>query len=87
MSIRGLVFGLFIMPNSSCRMSVPPPKPTTTRTIERIVLETFLVALAGAFALGVAWDIGNVEIGWIVAIVIWIVGAPVLEVLRVRSSR
>ena len=65
----------------------PPPKTTPTRTIERILFEGFLVALAGAFALGLAWEIGFLDIGWIVAIAIWAAGAPLLEIIRMRSNR
>jgi hypothetical protein len=63
----------------------PPPGPV--RTVERIVVETFLVAVAGALVLGFAWELGKVEIGWTIAIIIWIAGAPLLEIIRMLVSR
>ena len=65
----------------------PPLKSKPARTIERVLVETFMVALAGAFVLGVAWEMGKVDVGWVIAIIIWIAGAPFLELVRMLSIR
>ena len=65
----------------------PPPPPGPARTVERIVVETIIVALAGAFVLALAWELGKLDIGWTLAIIIWIAGAPLLEIIRVWGAR
>ena len=65
----------------------PPPPPGPARTVERIVVEALLVALAGAFVLALTWELGELHIGWPLAIIIWIAGAPLLEILRVLGAR
>ena len=70
---------------------IPPPPPpsanSATRTIRRIIAETVFVGLAGALAWGLAWELGHDDIGWVLAIVIWILGDPILEISRMMQSR
>lgn len=66
---------------------LPPPNHVPPRPIHRIALETLVVALAGATVLGIAWEIGHDDIGWIAAVIIWIAGGPALEILRLMSMR
>ena len=43
--------------------------------------------LAGAFALALAWELGRLDDGWVIAVVIWIVGGPILELVRLWGGR
>ena len=68
------------MPESSD--SSRPASPAK-RTISRIVFEAVVVGLLGATALGIAWELDQARAGLIAAVVIWIAGAPFLEIMRV----
>lgn len=57
------------------------------RTIRRILVEAVFVALLGALALGILWEAGLADVGWIVAMIIWVAGAPLLEIIRLLQSR
>lgn len=59
-----------------------PPRDGGERTIPRIIGEALLVLICGGVALGVAWEIGYPDIGWILAAVLWVCGAPALEISR-----
>lgn len=65
----------------------PPPAPMPVRTIRRILVEAVFVALLGALALGILWEAGLADVGWIVAMIIWVAGAPLLEIIRLLQSR
>ena len=65
----------------------PDPLPAPARPIQRIILETVLVFLIGCTALGIAWEMGHFDVGWIIAIIIWVIGDPLLEIIRVVQSR
>ena len=64
----------------------PPPDDRPPRTVQRIALETFLVGLLGATVWGIAWELGHDDLGWIIAIIIWVAGAPLLEGMRLIQS-
>jgi MFS-type transporter involved in bile tolerance (Atg22 family) len=65
--------------------SGPPSGPA--RTARRIIVETVVVALAGAFIWGFLWEVGQWHYGQIAAIVIWIAGAPLLELARAMRTK
>jgi len=69
-------------PSSQIPPAPPPPAGPKARTIQRILVETFCVALAGAFAWGLGLELGHDDAGLIVAVIIWIVGDPILEIIR-----
>lgn len=66
----------------------PPLKATlVARSIRRIMIEAMLVAVLGAAALGILWEMGFQDLGWIIAGIIWITGAPLLEIARLVQQR
>jgi len=67
--------------NSATSGGSPP------RTVPRIIGETFLVVFFAATVWGIAWELGYARAGRIVAIVIGVAGAPVLELTRLLQSR
>ena len=63
------------------------PTPAVRRTVRRIVAEALLILLLGTFAVGTLWEMGFPDTGWVVALIIWICGAPALEIMRVFQRR
>jgi hypothetical protein len=62
---------------------MPTPEPTSRRrTIQRILLETLFIGLAGMLLLGLVWEMGYPLLGWILAAIVWIAGDPILEIGR-----
>ena len=49
--------------------------------------EALLVLALGGLALGIAWELGYPDTGWVIAAVFWIGGAPALEISRLLQSR
>ena len=72
-------------PTSQIPPAPPPPAGPKARTIQRILVETFFVALTGAFAWGLGLELGHEDAGLIVAVIIWIVGDPLLEIIRMMK--
>ena len=64
-----------------------PPKSFVARSVRRIVAEALVLAFVGALVLGIFWELQLFAVGLIVACVIWISGAPLLELLRLRQTR
>ena len=64
-----------------------PPSSSDQRTIARIIGEGVLVLVAGGLALGIAWDLGYPDTGWVIAGILWVCGTPALEISRVVQSR
>ena len=64
-----------------------PPHDAPERTIARIIGEALLVLAVGGLALGISWELQCPNVGWVIAGVIWVLGAPVLEISRVFQSR
>lgn len=64
-----------------------PPKSFVARSMRRVVAEALVVAFVGALVYGTFWELQLSSIGLIVACVIWISGAPLLELLRLRQMR
>jgi len=63
-------------------------KPTLiARTFRRIVAEALFVALLGALVFGVSAEMHMLNVGFFIAVAIWIAGTPALEVIRVLQSR
>jgi hypothetical protein len=56
------------------------------RTIQRILLETLFIGLAGMLLLGLVWEMGYPLLGWILAAIVWIVGDPILEIGRLGRN-
>jgi hypothetical protein len=56
------------------------------RTIQRILLETVFIGVAGTFLLGLIWELGYPLLGWIVAAIVWILGDPILEIGRLQRG-
>ncbi len=70
--------------------STQPPNanvPKGMRLVWVIILETLIVAVAGLAVWGVAWDLGYPTAGLVVAIVIWVVVSPAIEIATVVSVR
>jgi hypothetical protein len=65
----------------------PPPSSAPARTVRRILVEAAFVAVLGALVLGVFWEAGFYDVGWVFAAVIWAGGTPLLEILRVLQAR
>jgi hypothetical protein len=62
---------------------MPATEPNSRRrTIQRILLETLFIGLAGMLLLGLIWEMGFPLLGWIVAAIVWIAGDPILEIGR-----
>ena len=61
--------------------------PSVARTIRRILAEAFFVALLGAMVFGLSAEMHELNIGFIVAVIIWVGGTPTLEVIRLMQSR
>jgi hypothetical protein len=57
------------------------------RTLRRILTEAAFVAVAGALVLGVFWELGLVDVGWVVAAIVWAGGTSLLEVVRLLQAR
>ena len=68
------------------QVTSPRSDSPVRRTIGRILLEAVAVALVGATVLGIVWEMNHFEAGLIAAIVIWVAGAPFLEILRVLQG-
>ena len=64
--------------------STPSP---SSRTIRRIVVEAAFVALLGGLVCGILLEAGFHDAAWIVAIVIWCGGTPLLEIVRLLQAR
>jgi hypothetical protein len=64
-----------------------PPLSKPARTVRRIIAEAFFVAFIGAMFFGIAAELRFWKVGEIGAIIIWVVGTPVLEIARVMQSR
>lgn len=67
--------------------SFDPPPPRSSRTVSRIIAEALFVLLSGSLALGIAWELGYPETGWIIAGILWVCGTPALEINRVLQTR
>ena len=63
-----------------------PRKPILPRSVRRIITEALLVGFFGALVLGIFWELQFPYIGWCVAGVIWLAGAPLLELARIYQS-
>lgn len=77
------------MPDSHPPDPLLPPTDDdkSARTLRRILIEALFVGLIGGSVLGIAWDIGRPDAGLVLAILIWVAGPPLLEILRLRSPR
>lgn len=64
-----------------------PSKPALARSVRRVLTEALLVGFMGALVLGIFWELQLSYIGWFVAGVIWIAGAPLLELIRISQSK
>jgi hypothetical protein len=64
---------------------LPLSKPA--RTVRRIIAEAFFVAFIGAMFFGIAAELRFWKAGEVGAIIIWVVGTPVLEIIRVIQSK
>lgn len=65
----------------------PPPKSLLPRSIRRVLVEALAVAFLGALVYGTFWELQFPDAGLIVAGVLWIAGAPALELIRLHQSR
>jgi hypothetical protein len=61
--------------------------PSAARTIRRILAEAFFVALLGALVFGISAEMHFLNVGFIIAVIIWVAGTPTLEVIRLLQSR
>jgi hypothetical protein len=61
--------------------------PSVARTIRRIIAEAFFVAFLGALIFGVLAEIHLMNVGLIIAVIIWVGGTPTLEVIRLMQAR
>ena len=64
-----------------------PPRDAPGRTIARIIGEALLVLALGGLALGISWELQYPDVGWVIAGIIWVLGAPALEISRLLQSR
>jgi hypothetical protein len=64
-----------------------PPSPLLPRGVRRILVEALVVGFMGALVYGTLWELQLSQAGLIVACIIWIAGAPILELLRLRNSK
>lgn len=64
-----------------------PPKPLLPRSVRRVLVEAVAVAFIGALVFGTFWELQLRDAGLIVAGIIWIAGAPALELIRLRQTR
>jgi hypothetical protein len=64
-----------------------PPKPILSRSVRRILTEALVVGFFGALVLGIFWELQLPHIGWFIAGVIWLAGAPLLELIRISQSK
>lgn len=64
-----------------------PPHPLLPRSVRRIVAEALAVAFLGALVYGTFWELQLSDVGLIIACIIWIGGAPLLELLRLRRAK
>jgi hypothetical protein len=63
-------------------------KPVAKLRLRRvIVLETFLVALAGFMVWGIVWEIGFPTAGLVLAIILWLTISPAIEIATVMKYR
>jgi len=77
-------------PGQDTTLGPPAPianPPAIVRTLRRILAEAAFVALLGALVFGISAEMHVLNVGFIIAVVIWIGGTPTLEVLRVMQSR
>jgi len=65
----------------------PPTPPPPPRPVQKILLEAILFGLIGLTIVGVFWEVNLVHVGWAIAIVVWIVGPPALELIQTRHTR
>jgi len=70
----------------------PPPPPLDpggppSRTVQKIVLEAAMTGLIGLTILGICWEVGQLDVGWVLAIIVWVAGPAVLELLQRRAPR
>jgi hypothetical protein len=71
-------------------MSQLDPSPQLSpiqRGIRRILAEAIVVALVGGLVGGLLWEIQLRDEGLIIAGIIWIIGAPALEIIRLLQLR
>lgn len=52
-----------------------------------ILLETLLVALGGSAVWGLAWELGFPNVGLALAVVIWVIVSPAIEIATVLRFR
>lgn len=64
-----------------------PPRPLVPRSMRRILAEALAVAFVGAMVYGTFWELQLSDAGLIIACIIWIGGAPLLELLRLRHVK
>jgi hypothetical protein len=68
----------------------PPPDRSPMpghRLISIILVESFLVMLAGLTVWGIAWELNYFRVGLVLAIVIWLTVSPAIEIATVMSYR
>jgi hypothetical protein len=57
------------------------------RLVRVIIAETIVVALAGLFVWGIAWDMNYPKTGMVLAIIIWLTVSPVIEIATLAQYR
>ena len=57
------------------------------RLVRCLLLETFLVMLAGLLVLGFAWEAGFFKLGLILALLIWVGISPIVDLATLRHRK
>ena len=55
------------------------------RSLQRILAEAAFVLIVAGAVLGLCLESGLPNVGWILALIICAIGAPALEILRLRN--
>jgi len=57
------------------------------RLVRCLLLETFLVMLAGLLILGFAWEAGFFKLGLVLAVLIWVGISSIVDLATLRHRR
>lgn len=65
----------------------PPTPPPPPRTAQKILLEAILFGVIGLMIVGIFWELNLIDVGWVIAVIIWVAGPAVLELIQTRRTR
>jgi hypothetical protein len=65
----------------------PPTPPPPPRTAQKILLEAIFFGVIGLIVVGIFAEVGLLHVGWAVAVIIWVAGPAVLELIQTRHTR